>query len=103
MGLLHEVGNELLSEHHNVVRFDLKWHPALTDLPINKKLAPLIFERVFFLEEALRNLLHLCLPQSCKLIKYGIDNHLNDFVLVELVRLLKNILFLLVTFQVQNI
>jgi len=98
MGLLHEVSHKLFSEHHDVVGLDLKWHPTFAYLSVDQQLAPFIFKRVFFLLKALSNLLHLCLPQPSELIKYWIDNHLNNLVFVELVWLFENILVLLATF-----
>jgi hypothetical protein len=103
MGLLHEISHKLFSEHHHVVRLNLKGHPTFTHLSIDEQLTPFIFERVFFLQKALSNLLHLCFPKASELIKYGVDNHLNDFILIELIWLLENILVLLATFKVQNI
>lgn len=42
MALFHEVGDELLSEDHHVVRFDFEGHTTFADLAIDEELATLV-------------------------------------------------------------
>lgn len=89
VALLHEVGDELLTEDHHVVGFDLEGHAALADLSVDQELAALVLESFLLLHEVLCKRLDLCLEHSGELVELRINDHLNDFVFVQLVSLLK--------------
>ena len=95
MALLHKICDQLLSKHHHIVRLYFKGHPALTQLPINEQLAPLVLECVLLFQKAVCNFLYLRFPKPRKLIKLGVDDHLDDLILVQLVDVLKSVLGLL--------
>lgn len=84
--VLHEVGHKLLSKHHHVVGFDLEWHAAFAELPVDKQLATFIFESVFFLLQILCQRLDFTFEKGGELVEARVDNQLQYFEPVGLVR-----------------
>ena len=88
--LLHKISHKLFSKNHHIIRFNFKRHSTLTHLSINKEFASFIFELIFFLKKVLSQRLYFTLKCRCKLIKLWLNYHLNDFILVDFIYLLKN-------------
>jgi hypothetical protein len=91
MALLHEVGHQLLSKYHYIVRLNLEGHSTLTELSIDQEFAPFILKSVFFLQEILGYGLNFLFEKSSELVKVRIHNHFNNFVFIQLVVLLEDV------------
>ena len=104
MTLVHKISYQLLSKHHHIIGLHFKRHTAFANLPIDKKFTPFIFKSLLLLHEILSERMNFRLQRTSKLIKLWINDHFDNFKLIKLIGLFKNVLALLfIQFKHQHI